>query len=169
MAAQDQPRHDRPRSSFLNDPVIRGRFYQLLTLVLLVGFVWFIADNTVANLSRQNKTTGFDFFWFTSGFDIQFSLIPYSRASTYATAFLVGVLNTLLVSAIGIVFATILGFLIGISRLSNNWIISKLAMVYVETLRNIPLLLQLVFWYFAVLKALPGVRDSILFFGMILV
>ncbi len=169
MAVQDSPRRGQQRVSFLNDPVVRGRFYQALTLVIIVAFVWFIADNTMANLAKQNKTTGFDFLWQTSGFDIQFSLIPYSRASTYGAAFLVGVLNTLLVAAIGIFFATILGFVIGIARLSRNFIISRLAMIYVETLRNIPLLLQLVFWYFAVLKALPGVRQSLVFFdGVIL-
>jgi general L-amino acid transport system permease protein len=169
MTVQQPSRQAAPRASFLNDPVVRGWLYQALTLVLISGFVWFIADNTLQNLARQNKTTGFDFFWFTSGFDIQFSLIPYSRSSTYVVAFLVGLLNTLLVSAIGIFFATLLGFLIGIARLSNNWIISRLAMIYVETLRNIPLLLQLVFWYFAVLKALPGVRQSLVFLdGIIL-
>lgn len=169
MAVQDPSRHQAQRPSFFNDPLVRGRLYQILTVVIVVGFVWFIADNTMANLARQNKTTGFDFFWHTSGFDIQFSLIPYTRASTYAEAFLVGLLNTLLVAAIGIFFATTLGFIIGIARLSNNFIISRLALIYVETLRNIPLLLQLVFWYFAVLKSLPGVRQSIVFFeGIVL-
>ncbi|MBU1173885.1 MAG: amino acid ABC transporter permease [Alphaproteobacteria bacterium] len=163
MAVQDTSRHEPQRSSFLNDPVVRGRLYQLLTVVIVAAFVWFIADNTAANLARQNKTTGFDFFWFTSGFDIQFSLIPYSRASTYGTAFLVGILNTMLVAVIGVFFASLLGFMVGIARLSNNFIISRLALIYVETLRNVPLLLQLVFWYFAVLKSMPGVRQSFIF------
>ena len=168
MAVQDSPQHAAPRASFFNDPVVRGRLYQALTVVLVVAFIWFIADNTAHNLVKQNKTTGFDFFWHTAGFDIQFTLIPYSRSSTYFTAFLVGVLNTLLVSAIGIFFATLLGFIIGIARLSRNFIISRLALIYVETLRNVPLLLQLVFWYFAVLKSLPGVKQSIIVFGNVI-
>ena len=168
MAVQDSPRSAPPRTFFLNDPVIRGRLYQVITVVLVAAFVWFIADNTAHNLVKQNKTTGFDFFWSTAGFDIQFTLIEYSRASTYFTAFLVGVLNTLLVSAIGIFFATLLGFIIGIARLSRNFIISRLALIYVETLRNVPLLLQLVFWYFAVLKALPGVKQSLIFMNTVI-
>ncbi len=168
MAVQDSPQHAAPRASFLNDPVVRGRLYQALTVVLVVAFIWFIADNTAHNLVKQNKTTGFDFFGHTAGFDIQFTLIEYSRSSTYFTAFLVGVLNTLLVSAIGIFFATLLGFIIGIARLSRNFIISRLALIYVETLRNVPLLLQLVFWYFAVLKSLPGVKQSIIVFDNII-
>lgn len=168
MAVQDSPQHAATRASFLNDPVFRGRLYQALTVILVVAFVWFIADNTANNLVKQNKTTGFDFFWHTSGFDIQFTLIEYSRSSTYFTAFLVGILNTLLVSAIGIFFATLLGFIIGIARLSRNFIISRLAMIYVETLRNVPLLLQLVFWYFAVLKSLPGVKQSLIFYESVI-
>lgn len=169
MAVQDPSNHAEQRPSVFNDPVVRGRLYQIITVVLLVAFVWFIADNTAANLARQNKSTGFDFFWFTSGFDIQFTLIDYNRSSTYGTAFLVGLLNTLLVAVIGIFFATLLGFLVGIARLSKNFIISRLAMIYVETLRNVPLLLQLVFWYFAVLKSMPGVRESFVFFeGIVL-
>ena len=169
MAVQDSSHHAAQRPSMFNDPVVRGRLYQIATVVIVLAFVWFIADNTAANLARQNKTTGFDFFWFTSGFDIQFSLIPYDRSSTYGTAFMVGMLNTLLVAVIGIVFATMLGFVVGIARLSNNFIISRLALIYVETLRNVPLLLQLVFWYFAVLKSMPGVRQSLVFFdGIVL-
>jgi general L-amino acid transport system permease protein len=142
MAVMDSPRQA-SATSFLNDPVIRGRIYQVITAVLVVLFVWFIASNTVRNLAAQHKSTGFDFFWDTSGFDIQYSLIDYSRSSIYFTAFLVGVLNTLLVSIIGIVCATLLGFLVGIMRLSRNWLISHLALVYVEALRNVPLL---VYW-----------------------
>ena len=169
MAVQDPSNHAVQRPSIFNDPVVRGRLYQIITVAIVLAFVWFIADNTAANLARQNKTTGFDFFWFTSGFDIQFSLIPYDRSSTYGTAFMVGMLNTLLVAVIGIVFATLLGFIVGIARLSRNFIISRMALIYVETLRNVPLLLQLVFWYFAVLKSMPGVRQSLVFFeGIIL-
>ncbi len=150
-----------PRVAFYNDPVIRGIIYQVVVAALLVGFIVWIVGNTAANLAAQNKTTGFDFLWKTAGFDISFSLLPWSRGSYYWEAFLVGITNTLLVAFIGIVFATILGFTIGIARLSSNFIVSRLATVYVETIRNIPLLLQLFFWYFAVLKAMPAVRDSI--------
>lgn len=167
MASRELPQDAATKTAFLNDPVIRGRAYQTITAVLLIAFVWFIANNTIHNLASQNKTTGFDFFWHTSGFDIQYALIAYDRSSTYFTAFLVGVINTLLVSVIGIVFATLLGFLVGIMRLSHNWIISRIALVYVEALRNVPLLLQLVFWYFAVLKSLPAVKNSLSVFDEI--
>lgn len=150
-----------PRVAFYNDPVIRGIIYQVVVATLLVLFIVWIIGNTAANLAAQNKTTGFDFLWKTAGFDISFSLIPWSRGSYYWEAFLVGITNTLLVAFIGILFATMLGFTIGIARLSSNYIVSRLATVYIETIRNIPLLLQLFFWYFAVLKAMPAVRQSI--------
>ena len=151
-----------PRVAFYNDPVIRGIFFQAVVAILLVSFIVWIIGNTAANLASQNKTTGFDFLWKTAGFDISFSLFPWTRASFYWEAFLVGITNTLLVAFIGILFATMLGFTIGIARLSSNFIIRTLATIYVETIRNIPLLLQLFFWYFAVLKAMPAVRESIL-------
>jgi general L-amino acid transport system permease protein len=163
----EKPHPPARRSSFFNDPIIRGRIYQSGVIVALVLFFLWIGHNTASNLARQNKMTGFDFFFWKSGFDIFFTLIPYSRASYYWEAFLVGLLNTLLVSVLGIIFATLLGFIIGIARLSSNWIISRLATVYIETLRNIPLLLVLFFWYFAVLKAMPSVRESIVLFGSV--
>jgi general L-amino acid transport system permease protein len=149
------------RSFSFNDPVVRGVFYQIVVAVLVVLFLVWIVNNTAANLHAQNKTSGFDFLWKTSGFDISFSLFPFDRTSFYWEAFLVGLTNTILVALIGIFFATILGFTVGIARLSSNYLIRSLATVYVETIRNIPLLLQLFFWYFAVLKAMPAVRDSI--------
>ncbi|MBN9308906.1 amino acid ABC transporter permease [Devosia sp.] len=151
-----------PRRRFsLNDPVVRGVVYQVLVGVLVALFLVWIVNNTAINLKAQNKTSGFDFLWKTAGFNISFSLFPFDRTSYYWEAFLVGLTNTILVAVIGIVFATILGFTIGIARLSSNYLISRLATVYVETIRNIPLLLQLFFWYFAVLKTMPAVRDSI--------
>ncbi len=161
MAAVDTARSEPSRGFFLNDPVVRGVIYQIVTAVLVVGFAIWIIGNTAGNLAAQNKTTGFDFLWRTAGFDISFSLLPWSRSSYYWEAFLVGITNTLLVAFIGIVLATILGFTLGIARLSSNFIISRLATIYIETIRNIPLLLQLFFWYFAVLKAMPAVRESI--------
>src|SRR5690606_31921213 len=134
---------------------------QAVAAISLAAFILWIIGNTASNLAAQSKTTGFDFLWRTAGFDISFSLIPWSRTSTYWDAFLVGILNTLLVAGISIVLATMLGFTIGIARLSSNYIVSRLATVYIETIRNIPLLLQLFFWYFAVLKAMPAVRQSI--------
>jgi general L-amino acid transport system permease protein len=162
MAVQDNIGAAAPRTSLLNDPVVRGIIYQLLVAALVIAFFAWIVVNTAQNLAMQNKTTGFDFLFRTAGFDISFTLFPWSRTSLYWHAFMAGLLNTLLVAVIGIFFATIIGFALGIARLSSNWLISRCAAVYVETIRNIPLLLQLFFWYFAVLKAMPAVRDSFL-------
>ena len=161
MAATDTARREPPRTFFLNDPVVRGIFYQVVVALLVIAFGIWLVNNTAANLAAQNKTTGFDFLWKTAGFDISFSLFHWDRTSFYWEAFLVGLTNTLLVAVIGIFFATLLGFALGVARLSSNWIIARLATVYIETIRNIPLLLQLFFWYFAVLKAMPGVRQSL--------
>jgi general L-amino acid transport system permease protein len=150
-----------PKVPLLNDPVLRGRVYQIVLTLAVVGFFVFIGMNAVENLRAQNKTMGFGFLWLTSGFDISFTLFPYSRASFYIEAFLVGLTNTLLVAAIGIVLATLLGFLMGIARLSSNWLIRGFATIYVEFFRNIPLLVQLFFWYFGVLKAMPAVKQSL--------
>ncbi len=151
-----------PKKSILYDPKVRGAFYQIV-LVLIVGYLfWMAASNAAENLRRAKIASGFGFLNNTAGFDISQTLINFSAAgSTYGDAFIVGLLNTLLVSAIGIVLATFLGFTVGIARLSKNWMVAKVAMVYVETLRNIPLLLQLLFWYIAVLGPLPQPRDSL--------
>lgn len=163
MAAIEGGQRPPQRSFSLNDPVVRGVFYQIVVVALVVTFFVWIINNTAANLAAQNKTTGFDFLWKTSGFDISFSMFHFDRTSFYWEAFLVGLTNTILVAVIGIFFATLLGFTIGIARLSSNYLVSRLATIYVETIRNIPLLLQLFFWYFAVLKAMPSVRDSLAF------
>jgi general L-amino acid transport system permease protein len=160
MASIDTAQAPPPRFSF-NDPVVRGVLYQVVVAVLVVAFVVWIVNNTATNLQAQNKTSGFDFLFKTAGFNISFSLFPFDRTSFYWQAFLVGLTNTVLVAVVGIFFATLLGFTIGIARLSSNYLISRLATVYVETIRNIPLLLQLFFWYFAVLKTMPAVKDSI--------
>ena len=118
------------------------------------------------NLARANIASGFGFWNNTAGFDISQTLIAYSPSvSTFGRAFWVGLLNTLLVAGIGIVLATVLGFTVGIARLSRNWLVARLAGGYVELIRNIPLLLQLLFWYNAVLKALPELRDSVVAAG----
>ncbi|MFE1602019.1 amino acid ABC transporter permease [Methylobacterium sp. ID0610] len=157
-----------PRVSPLNDPTIRGAAYQILLLLGVGLLAWMAVGNAAENLRNARIASGFGFLSNTAGFDVSQALIPFAAAtSTYGAAFVVGLLNTLLVAAIGIVIATILGFLIGVARLSPNWILAKLAGVYVETIRNIPLLLQLLFWYVAVLAALPGARDSLALPGSI--
>jgi general L-amino acid transport system permease protein len=150
------------RVAFYNDPKVRSIAYQV-ALCAVIGFlVYGAASNAIANLERAHIASGFGFWNNTAGFEISQTLISYSsQASTYGRAFWVGLLNTLLVAGLGIVFASILGFVIGIARLSKNWLVAKTATGYVETIRNIPLLLQLLFWYNAVLKALPPIRDSI--------
>ncbi|HSD35559.1 MAG TPA: amino acid ABC transporter permease, partial [Alphaproteobacteria bacterium] len=127
--------------------------------------VGFIVYNTAENLQRRGIASGFGFLGNTAGFDISFSLIPYKATDTYGRVLVVGILNTLFVSAIGIVGATVLGVIVGILRLSRNWLVGRLATAYVEMLRNIPLLLQIVFWYYAVIASLPGVRESGLLWG----
>ena len=155
-----------PKTSPLYDPRVRNIAYQV-ALCVLIGFLAYGAiANVVANLARANIATGFGFWNNTAGFDISQSLIFYSAdVSTYGRAFWVGLLNTLLVAGLGVVFATLLGFLIGIARLSNNLLVARLAAAYVELVRNIPLLLQLLFWYNAVLKTLPDSRASLAFPG----
>jgi len=161
MALQ-QDVDDAPRSgSLLYDPRVRGLFFQAVLIIVVVFFIYEAASNAIENLQRQNIASGFGFFETTAGFSISQHLIAYSPTSTYGRAFIVGLLNTLLVAAIGIFLATIIGFVVGIARLSSNWLISRLAATYVEVIRNVPLLLQLLFWYFAVLKSLPSPRDSI--------
>jgi general L-amino acid transport system permease protein len=154
---------------FYNDPKFRSIAYQF-ALCAVVGFLVYGATrNAIDNLARAQIASGFGFWNTTAGFDISQTLIEYSaRGSTYGRAFWVGLLNTLLVAGLGIIFATILGFIIGISRLSSNWLLSKVAGGYVETIRNLPLLLQLLFWYNAVLKALPDIRESIVVGGVFL-
>ncbi len=147
--------------SLLYRSEVRQVIYQVLLISGLLFAGWWVVNNVADNLQRQNIASGFGFLDRTSGFDISQSLISYSNVSSYGRAFWVGLLNTLLVASVGIVFATLLGFLIGIARLSSNWLIAKLAAVYIEIVRNVPLLLQLLFWYFAVLKSLPPPRQSV--------
>lgn len=144
-----------------NDPAWRALVFQVLVVagVILLGV--FLVKNTLANLERQGIASGFGFLSSTAGFSIGESLIPYKEEDSYGRTFLVGLLNTIWISWWGILLATFLGFVIGVARLSTNWLISKLSMVYIELLRNIPLLLQIFFWYFAVLRPLPGPRQSL--------
>ena len=151
-----------PKAPLLRDPRFRSLVTQVALCVLLAAVVWLLVEAARANLARTNVASGFGFWNVTAGFDISQTLIDYSSSSsTYGQAFWVGLLNTLLVAAIGIVLATIVGFTIGIAQLSTNWLVARLAVGYVQLVRNVPLLLQLLFWYNAVLKALPDFRDSV--------
>src|ERR1700745_1196706 len=148
------------RSSPWRNPAIRGIVFQVLFVAAVLALGAFLVHNTVVNLRRQNIASGFGFLDREAAFGIGESLIPYSPADTYARAFLVGLLNTLYVAALGIVLATILGTVMGIARLSRNWLISKLARIYVETFRNIPLLLQLFFWWGLLREGAPAPRQA---------
>ena len=153
--------------SLVNDPRVRGLFYQALLVVALVTLVVFAWRNAVVNMEARGIPLGLEFWNDRANFDINLSLIDYSSASTYGRAFVVGLLNTILVAVISIGLATPLGFAIGIARLSPNFILSRVALVYVEIMRNTPLLLQLLFWYNAVLKALPGPKQSLSAYGLV--
>ena len=139
---------------------------QIAIIAVIGGLVYCAVLNAAQNLARAHIASGFGFWNNTAGFDISQTLIAYSAStSSFGRAFWVGLLNTLLVAAIGIVLATVLGFIVGIARLSRNWLVARLAGGYVELIRNVPLLLQLLFWYNAVLKSLPELRGSVTFPG----
>jgi general L-amino acid transport system permease protein len=142
---------------------------QFLLLVCFVLLIFYFTKNAQVNLLARNITSGFDFLKTNSGFDVQFSLIPYDGSYSFGRAYLVGLLNTLLVSFFGIIFATILGFIVGISRLSENLLLSKLSQFYVELFRNLPLILQLFFWYFVVLRNLPSTEKSLILFDFLII
>lgn len=151
------------RMAWLYNPTYRNLFYQALVVGGLFWFLYTITGNVINNLEARGISTGFRFLNQPAGFAIAQSLIEYNETYTFGRTFVVGLLNTLLVSAMGIVSATLLGLFIGISRLSPNWLLRKMCAVYIETFRNIPLLLQIFFWYFAVLRSLPAARDAINF------
>ncbi|MEI2300319.1 amino acid ABC transporter permease [Ensifer sp. MJa1] len=154
------PEKPKPSGSFINDPQVRAVFYQVITVIVLAAFVYWVAANTIENLKRANIASGYDFLSGRAGFDVGQSLIAYTSDSTYQRALIVGLLNTLLVAVCGIVTATIIGFAVGIGRLSHNWLIAKLSLAYVEIFRNIPPLLVIFFWYSGVLAILPQPRES---------
>ncbi|WP_280564602.1 MULTISPECIES: amino acid ABC transporter permease [unclassified Chromohalobacter] len=149
------------RVALWRNPTFRAYVLQGVLLAALAALIGFIVVNTMANLEARGISTGFGFLDERAGFSIPQTLIEYSGDSTYGRTFFVGLLNTLLVSALGIVMATIIGFAVGIARLSSNWLLARLATAYVEIFRNIPLLVQILFWYFAVLQALPSPRQSL--------
>ncbi|GGA92377.1 amino acid ABC transporter permease [Brucella endophytica] len=162
MATQEiaQSGRESPGVSFLYDPKIRGLIYQAVVFIGIIALIYWIANNTVTNLQRAHIASGWGFLKGRAGFDISQSLIPYTNDATYARALLVGVLNTLYVAVFGIILATVVGFLVGVGRLSRNWLIAKICLVYVEVFRNIPTLLVIFFWYFGVLMVMPVVRQS---------
>jgi general L-amino acid transport system permease protein len=149
------------RTAFWNDLRVRNLLYQVLVLGAVLALGWFLVANTLHNLAARNIATGLDFLGREAAFGISESVIEYSPADTYFRALVVGLLNTLQVSALGIVFATIIGTVIGIARLSSNWLVAKLAAFYVEGIRNVPLLLQLFVWYTLITEALPGPRQAL--------
>jgi general L-amino acid transport system permease protein len=165
VAMSAVPASERPKVSLLYNPRVRTIAYQALLCGVIAFLAWSAINNAIENLRRAHIASGFEFWDYTSGFDISQTLIDYTSTSTYGRAFWVGLLNTLLVAALGVVLATILGFIVGIARLSKNFLLSRIAGGYVELIRNLPLLLQLLFWYNAVLKALPELRESLVIPG----
>lgn len=155
--------------TLLRNQKIRGIIFQLLTVIGLVAFLWYIGTNTVDNIEQRGIQTGFGFLNGTAGFGIDQSPIPYTEENTHGRVFIVGLLNTIIIAFVGIICATLVGLIIGILRLSRNWLIAKLAKAYVDFFRNIPLLLQILFWYNVVLRAMPNPKQSFNFFDMIFI
>ena len=163
MAATDartEGGDDRPKVSLLYNQAFRQIVYQALTLAIIAWAIYFAWTNAAQNLARANMTSGFGFLNSRAGFDVAQSLIAYSSDSTYFRALQVGLLNTLVIGFFGIITATVVGLLVGIGRLSHNWLIAKLSTVYVEIFRNIPPLLVIFFWYLGVLALLPAIRTD---------
>lgn len=152
----------------LNNPQHRAIFFQIVALLAVILCAYYFANNMFDNVEKRGISTGFSFLDSTAGFGISQTLIDYDDgSSSYYDVFIIGLLNTLLVSILGIIFASILGLLIGIGRLSSNYLISKLSLIYIETFRNIPILLQILFWYNVVLATLPSPRQSINYFDSV--
>lgn len=147
--------------SLIYNPAFRSAIFQIIAIAALIFFFYTIINNALNNLDARGIATGFGFLNQEAGFGIGLTLIEYNETYSYGRTFIVGLLNTALVSVLGIILATAIGFTMGVARLSTNWLVSRLAAVYIETFRNIPLLLQIFFWYFAVLQALPSARQSL--------
>jgi len=149
-----------PKPSFWRDPEKRAIVYQVMVLLVIGWVLLQMVINTATNMERQGMASGFDFLGTSSGFGIiSTPFVPYTEDSTYLTVFMVGLVNTIIVAFIGCVLALFVGFIVGIARLSSNWLVQKIATFYIELFRNVPLLLQILFWYSAVLKPLPGPRE----------
>ena len=147
-------------TKFYNNPIYRGWIYQSLLMVFLIGFFYTIISNTLDNMSAQGIKSGFSFLGTSAGFDVLMSLLPFETTDSYLKIFTIGILNTVLVSIVGIILATILGFIFGIAYFSHNYLIRKISIIYVEVFRNIPVILQVIFWY-TVFNLLPIARESI--------
>ena len=156
----------RPQVSIWDDARVRSRAIQALVLLLAGLFFYDFVVGNAGSLASRNIASGWDFLSRSAGFDVVFSLIAYSSESSYGRVLLVGLLNTLMVSALGIVLATLLGLPIGVMRLSRNWLAARVAAIYVEFIRNTPLLLQIFIWYALVLRPLPDARDAIRFWDI---
>lgn len=159
-AENSNNRNNAAATRWIYDPKVRGILFQAIAIACVAWMLFYFVSNALHNTDARGIATGFSFLDNRASFGIVQTLISYTEDDTYGRAFVIGLLNTLLVSGIGIVLATVLGFLIGIARLSNNWLLSRAAAVYIEVFRNIPLLLQVFFWYFCVLRALPD-RKSV--------
>ncbi len=150
------------RFDFFNDERVRSVFYQLLTAAVVVWIGWYLFTTTAHNLEVRGMDSGFGFLGVEAGFDTDFKLIEYQAGiGTYGDIFLIGILNTLYISFLAIIATTVLGFTIGVLRLSSNWLVSKVALTYVEVFRNTPLLIQILFWYTGIFSLLPRVKQSI--------
>ncbi len=166
MAVEAMGSASRTKVAPWNDPVIRGWVFQIVIVGLVGALFWYLVSNTIDNLTRQKIASGFHYLEREAGFEIGDTMIEYSPASTYARAIWVGILNTLRVAVLGIVLATFLGTVIGVGRLSPNWLLSKICAWYVEAFRNVPLLLWLFLFYKLISEAFPGPRQAIsMFFG----
>jgi len=166
MAMVEKPGSGSDLSSIINDERYRAVFYQILVFGI-VGWVFYsLVDNTLTNMANQGKAAGFDFLLGTAGFSIAWTPLDYKPDDSYLFVYWVGIVNTLLISGIAIVLTTILGFVVGILRLSKNWLISQMAAWYVEVLRNTPLLLQIIFWYLGAFANLPRPKQSIELLGI---
>lgn len=156
--------HIKPEEQFdfFHDERVRSVFYQFLIAASVAWFAWYLISNTAQNLEARGMHTGFGFLKVAAGFDSSFKLISNEPGiGTYGRIFIIGALNTLYISALAIIFSTMLGFLIGVLRLSSNWLVAKVALAYVEIFRNTPLLIQIIFWYIGVFSLLPRIRNSI--------
>lgn len=153
-------RESRSVVEWLNDERVRSVLYQVIVAIVVVVVARYLFVNTSENLQARGMSSGFDFLFGSAGFSIAWTVLPYQAGDTYFHVYLVGIVNTLLVSFVAILFTTLLGFFVGIMRLSKNWLVSKIAAWYVEILRNTPLLLQIFFWFLAVFSLLPAPRQS---------
>lgn len=170
MATVLEPQANKARPSplmrYVNDTTYRAVFYQIALIGVLLWLGWFLVSNAAANLEARGMSSGFGFLGGTAGFQVAWSIIPYDPSKSYFHVYLVGITNTLLVSAIAIAVTTVLGFFVGIMRLSKNWLIATVAGAYVEVIRNTPLLLQVIFWYIGVFSLLPRPKQSIDLLGL---